>query len=217
MERVSIDDIEPAVPFGEDIDRRGLTEPLGTEDLALNRYALDPGQVFSGGLHAHLDQEEVFCVVSGTATFEAMAEVGAETETVEVGPGEAIRFAPGEFQQGHNESDEEVIALALGAPKGTTEGRVPQPCPECGESDVLAVVMGEGGNGASVSGVWCRSRDVIGRESAGLHRSGRISRVLFLIMISDGSTLIQPNQRCLTGTDESGELYLLLHQAYRYR
>jgi len=145
MQRASIHDIEPTVPFGEGIDRRGLAEPLGTTDLALNRYALEPGQVFSGGLHAHLDQEEVFYIVSGTATFEMQPEPTAGTETVEIGAGEAIRFAPGEFQQGRNEGDEPVVALALGAPKGTTEGRVPQPCPECGESDVLAVVMSDEG------------------------------------------------------------------------
>jgi mannose-6-phosphate isomerase-like protein (cupin superfamily)/ribosomal protein S27AE len=147
MQRVSIDDIDSTVPMGEGIDRRGLSEPLGTEELALNRYALEPGQAFAGGMHAHLDQEEIFYIVSGTATFETKAEATADSETVDVGAGEAIRFAPGEFQQGRNEGDEVVVALALGAPKGSSEGRVPQPCPECGESDVLAVTMTDEGMG----------------------------------------------------------------------
>jgi uncharacterized cupin superfamily protein len=130
---------------GGDLDRRGLSEPLGTSDVAINYYALDPGEAFSGGLHAHLDQEEVFYVIDGTATFEVKAEATAESETVEVSAGEAVRFAPGEFQQGRNESDDAVVALALGAPKDSTEGRIPRPCGECGDSDVLALAVGDDG------------------------------------------------------------------------
>jgi mannose-6-phosphate isomerase-like protein (cupin superfamily) len=145
MQKVSVDEIEPTGPGGGDLDRRGLSDPLGTTDMAINRYALAPGEGFSGGMHSHLDQEEVFLVIEGTATFETKPEATAESETVEVSAGEAIRFAPGEFQQGRNESDGEVVALAMGAPRESTEGRVPQPCPACGESDVMAVVMGDGG------------------------------------------------------------------------
>jgi mannose-6-phosphate isomerase-like protein (cupin superfamily) len=145
MEKIAIEDADGS-EVG-DADRRGLSDPLGTEDLALNYYALEPDQAFSGGLHAHLDQEEVFYVQEGTATFETKAEATAEGERVEVAAGEAIRFAPGEFQQGRNEGDERVVALALGAPKESTEGRVPQPCPECDESDVLAITMTDEGMG----------------------------------------------------------------------
>ncbi len=45
-------------------------------------------------------------VQSGTATFES-----ADGD-VRVGAGEAIRFAPGEWQRGHNEGDERVGACA---------------------------------------------------------------------------------------------------------
>jgi mannose-6-phosphate isomerase-like protein (cupin superfamily) len=142
MQHVDIDDVEPGT-MG-DADRRGLSEALGTSGLAVNYYALDPGEVFSGGLHTHLDQEEVFFVVEGTATFEHREEATAEGDTVAVGPGEAVRFAPGEFQQGRNEGDDRVVALALGAPRETSEGRVAQPCPEC-DSDVLAVRTSDDG------------------------------------------------------------------------
>jgi mannose-6-phosphate isomerase-like protein (cupin superfamily) len=144
MEHVDVSTIEPN-GMGEDLDRRELTGPLGTTDLAANYYALDPGEAFSGGLHAHLDQEEVFYVFAGTATFEHASDATSETETTAVGPDEAIRFAPGEFQQGRNEGDERVVALALGAPAGSTEVRVPEPCRECGDSDALAYVAGEDG------------------------------------------------------------------------
>ena len=145
MEKTAID--EAAQSEMGDADRRSLSEPLNTADLAMNHYALEPGEAFSGGLHAHLDQEEVFYIQEGTATFETKSEATVDSELVEVAAGETIRFAPGEFQQGRNESDERVVALALGAPKESTEGRVPQPCPECGESDVLAITMTDDGMG----------------------------------------------------------------------
>jgi mannose-6-phosphate isomerase-like protein (cupin superfamily) len=137
MEHVSVDDVEPQ-SMGGDVDRRGLADPLGATDVAINRYVLEPGEGFSGGLHAHLDQEELFYVVEGTATFEHRSEPAGESETITVEAGEAVRFAPGDYQQGRNESDEQVVALALGAPKETTEGRVAQPCPDC-DSDALAL------------------------------------------------------------------------------
>mgnify|MGYP000586770476 CR=1 FL=1 len=145
MQHIDTDEVEPMAMGGEELDRRGLSEPLGTTDFAMNYYALDPGEGFSGGLHTHLDQEEVFYVLEGTATFETKPEATADSETVDVGAGEAVRFAPGEFQQGRNESDDTVRALALGAPKDSTEGRIPQPCPECGDSDVLALAQGDDG------------------------------------------------------------------------
>jgi len=59
----------------------------------------------------------VFYVLSGTATFET------EAGEVTVDAGEAIRFVPGEFQQGSNRGDERVVALAPGAPSTRTPAR----------------------------------------------------------------------------------------------
>lgn len=137
MERVSIDDVEPSA-FGSDIDRRGLSDPLGTSDMALNRYRLDSGERFSGGLHAHMDQEEVFVIVEGEATFETT------DGEVTVGAGEAIRFAPGEFQSGKNDSDGAVVAFAMGAPRDSEDVRVPEDCPECDHDDMRAVPADDG-------------------------------------------------------------------------
>jgi mannose-6-phosphate isomerase-like protein (cupin superfamily) len=163
MQHVDIEDVERTSLGDGNLDRRVLSEPLDTSDLAVNYYALDPGDAFSGGLHAHLDQEEVFYVLEGTATFEHKPEPTAESETVEVGPGEAVRFPPGEFQQGRNEiseprsdgsedersessgGDERLVALALGGPRESTEIHVPQPCYDC-DSDVLAVNVGDDGS-----------------------------------------------------------------------
>jgi len=137
MEKVSISDVEPAA-FGSDIDRRGLSDPLGTEEFAINQYRLAPGERFSGGLHTHMDQEEVFVVVEGEAAFET------PDDEVAVGAGEAIRFGPGEYQSGYNDGDGELLAFAMGAPKGSEDVRVPQDCPECG-NDNMRAMPGEDG------------------------------------------------------------------------
>lgn len=139
MEKVNVDDTRDA--SGADGKRRSLTEPLGTEDVSLAFYSLDPGQGFSGGMHTHLDQEEVFYVQSGTAVFERL-----DGDDVEVGAGEIVRFAPGEYQHGFvpEDADEGVEALALGAPNPSTEVRVPTECEECGH-DALAVGFGDDG------------------------------------------------------------------------
>lgn len=137
MEHVAIDEIEPSA-FGNDVDRRALSDPLGTTDLAINRYRLEPGDRFSGGVHTHMDQEEVFAIVQGEATFETPAE------EITVSAGEAIRFAPGEYQSGKNESDETVVAFAMGAPRGSEDVRVPQDCPECGHDNMRAIPGDDG-------------------------------------------------------------------------
>lgn len=132
MEKVSINEVEPNA-LGSDIDRRGLSDPLGTEDFAINRYQLAPGERFSGGMHAHMDQEEVFVIVEGEATFETI------DGKVTVEDGEAIRFAPGEFQTGRNDSDSEIIVFAMGAPRDSEDIRIRQDCPECGHDNMRAI------------------------------------------------------------------------------
>ena len=137
MEKVTIDDVEPSA-FGRDIDRRGLSDPLGATDVAVNRYRLAPGERFSGGLHAHMDQEEVFLIVEGEATFETL------DDEITVGAGEAIRFAPGEYQSGYNDGDGELLAFALGAPRETEDVRIPRECPDCGNDNMRAIPGDDG-------------------------------------------------------------------------
>ncbi|WP_435346562.1 cupin domain-containing protein [Haloarchaeobius sp. HRN-SO-5] len=139
METVDIDDVEPAFFADSDVDRRGLSDHLNTQDLSINYYALEPGQSLSGGMHTHMDQEEVFYVVDGTVTFET------PDEEVAVGPHEAVRFARGDFQTSVNDGDEDAVVIALGAPRDSRDVRVPMECRECGESDTLQFVMDEDG------------------------------------------------------------------------
>ncbi|MXR50851.1 cupin domain-containing protein [Halovenus sp. WSH3] len=159
MEKVTIDDVRNEVnPLQVHDVRRPVSDELGTEHFAMNYFELSPGDSFSGGLHTHHDQEEVFYIESGTAEF----EVGKERENVTVEAGEVIRFAPGEFQTGYavEEDGNEVVGWALGAPApqhdweelesmihcqeceeelphGTTinaEGRFEFTCTECGNT-----------------------------------------------------------------------------------
>jgi len=146
MEKIAIDDVETG-GMG-DADVRRLADPLGTTDVAINHYALEPGERFSGGLHTHMDQEEVFYVLAGTATFETPASGSdgehASSDEVVVDAGELIRFAPGEYQSGKNAGEEPVRALALGAPKESEDVRVPETCRDCGHEN-MRFIPGEDG------------------------------------------------------------------------
>ena len=124
MERVSTDD--PDRRMGPSADKRALSGALGTTDLALNYYELAPGDAFGFGYHCHPDQEEVFYVLEGTATFET------EDGDVAVSAGEAVRFGPGEWQLGHNGGDERVVTLAMGAPRDAGETEMLRDCLDCG-------------------------------------------------------------------------------------
>lgn len=140
MQRVNIETLSSG--GDEDAVRWSVSDPLQAQNFAMNYYTLEPGEEFAGTLHAHLDQEETFYVLEGEATFETKPEPTEASKTVTVGQGEAIRFDPGEYQQGRNESDTTVRALALGMPQETTDIRIAAPCQECGESDVLKYVLG---------------------------------------------------------------------------
>ena len=155
MERTAIDKVEPAA-FGGGVDRRSLTDALGATDLAVNHYRIPPGEGFPSGLHAHGDQEELFVVLDGEATFETLVPRshagstadeggGREAATVTVAAGEAVRFAPGEYQSGRNAGNEDLTALALGAPRDSEDVRIPLACPECGH-DYLHPEVGEDGD-----------------------------------------------------------------------
>ncbi|MEF8781968.1 MAG: cupin domain-containing protein [Haloarculaceae archaeon] len=152
MEKVSIDGVEPGTTDDHRThDRRALTDALNTSDVAVVHYVLEPGERFSGSFHTHMDQEEIFLVVEGEATFETRApdtagtggEEPSETREITVEEGEAIRFAPGEYQTGWNDGDETVVAYALGGPRDSTDVRIAHiagygdvSCPECGHDSM---------------------------------------------------------------------------------
>jgi len=120
--------------MGANTVRKPLSRAIEAMGFAMTYFELAPGESFSGGLHTHMNQEEVFYVIEGTATFETM------DGDVEVGADEVVRFAPGEYQEGKNESDGRIRALALGAPQDAGETRSALPCEECGADYHVAVV-----------------------------------------------------------------------------
>lgn len=139
MRKVTVDEVEVSPVISPADVVRPLTEPLGTEDVAINRFELAPGEQFGFDYHRHLDQEEVFYVERGVATFET------EDGDVEVGAGELVRFAPGEFQLGRNLGEARVVALAIGAPRGSREIEYRRHCPACDESTIQAPEPGDDG------------------------------------------------------------------------
>jgi uncharacterized cupin superfamily protein len=137
MKRVDVDEVD-GVPDSATV-KRPLTRALGATNVALNRYELAPGDSFAYGYHRHSSQEEVFVIEQGTVTFET--EAGA----VEVDAGEAVRFGPGEFQQGVNRGDERVVALAIGAPQDSGDVEIRRHCPTCGERTSTTVESDDDG------------------------------------------------------------------------
>ncbi|UPV99378.1 cupin domain-containing protein [Halorussus gelatinilyticus] len=149
MKNVAIADVDPT-EFGDDAAVREGADRLGATDLAVNHYRIPPGEGFPSGLHAHGDQEEVFVVLDGTATFERLGPEREAADEIAVEAGEVVRFAPGEYQSGRNDGDELLVALALGAPPDSEDVRVPLDCPECGHGYLHPEAGGESeANGGS--------------------------------------------------------------------
>jgi uncharacterized cupin superfamily protein len=145
MEKTAIDDVDnQRNPLGVHSVRKPVSAALGAEHFAMNYFELEPGESFSGGLHTHQDQEEVFYVESGTATF----DVGRDGDQVVVDAGELVRFEPGEFQTGYNDQDEgRVVGWALGAPGATHDWDGLESvvdCRDCGEETVHDTDLVEG-------------------------------------------------------------------------
>ncbi|MFC7137718.1 cupin domain-containing protein [Halobaculum litoreum] len=117
-------------------------------DFAMTVFELEPGESFSGAPHKHLNQEELFYITEGTATWHTKADAGAEPEVFEVGAGEVVHFAADDvFQTGVNESDGVVKGFAMGVPGSRHEwekalGLVD--CPECGDETVHTFRVVEG-------------------------------------------------------------------------
>ena len=148
MQKVSID-------IDSDTGFQALSDALGTDGIAINFFERAPGERVGHCYHRHHEQEEVFYVISGTATFET------EDGDVRVEAGELVRFAPGEWQQGRNavveqssaanqnsmssgDCDDLLRVLALGAPREQGPTDLRRNCPECGERTPAEVESADG-------------------------------------------------------------------------
>lgn len=131
MERVDVESVDATGVGG--VTRRRLGDAIGTSDVAVNHYSVDPDERIAG-LHAHYDQEEVFVVLGGEVVFETL------DGGVTVSAGEAVRFPPGEYQSCTNPGDGDAgagvaVVLALGAPADSQDVRVPVRCSACGNGE----------------------------------------------------------------------------------
>lgn len=126
MKKIDIKNVDSRISPAK--ERRELADHLDADNVAVNYYFLEPDDKIGFGYHAHEKQEEIFYVQSGSVTFET------EDGEVEVGSGELIRFSPGEYQLGFNNSDSDAEVLAIGSPKDESQVKeVLKECQNCGE------------------------------------------------------------------------------------
>ena len=92
--------------------QRSVSGAAGLENVAVNRYEVEPGEAIPLAYHYHDHQEEVFYVLSGTLTVET------PEETYEVGADEAFVVEPDSPQRAHVPESAEAgaVALVVGAP-----------------------------------------------------------------------------------------------------
>lgn len=140
MKKINVNDVETPESTSPATVFRPLSSALETDGIALNYVELAPTESFGFGYHRHLDQEELFYILRGTATFET------ETGPVEVSGGELVRFAPGEFQLGRNLSEEQIAALTIGAPRDTTDIEYLRFCPACDDRTIQTASVRESEN-----------------------------------------------------------------------
>ena len=126
--------------MGVNSERRPVSRAVEGMGFAMVFFELRPGEAFSGAPHKHLNQEEIFYVYEGTATWTIKEGPGAEAETVTVGPNELIHFHEDDvFQQGANESDDVLRAISVGSPGARHEWEQALrliDCPECKKETV---------------------------------------------------------------------------------
>lgn len=133
MEKAAIEEVEEFLTNATVM--KPLSRAVGATDVAINYFEVEPGDAFSNTLHTHTDQEEIFFIISGTATWET-----DDGEFV-VEDGEIIRFGPGEYQHGYNDGSETIIALAIGAPQETETAYLE--CQKCGAREEPTMEMND--------------------------------------------------------------------------
>jgi mannose-6-phosphate isomerase-like protein (cupin superfamily) len=95
---------------GEGVRLSGdVTTAAGLEQSRARLWRLPPHT--AGRRHRDHEQEEVFVVVSGTLTM-----LLGDGDRVDVGPGSVVAVDPMTPLQVRNESDEELLLFAYGAP-----------------------------------------------------------------------------------------------------
>jgi mannose-6-phosphate isomerase-like protein (cupin superfamily) len=91
--------------FGE---MRWYSEALGSEQVSFSWRVMPPGTGGRGSYgHRHPGQEEIYFVISGTATFKVGDDV------FEAGPKTAVRMTGEAFYSVHNDTEDEIGLLLM--------------------------------------------------------------------------------------------------------
>jgi uncharacterized cupin superfamily protein len=106
-----LDELEWAKPSAGDQSRGIVRLSERLEHMRANIWRLPPGS--SGRRHAEHVQEEIFVVLSGTATI----ALGDPPQRIELPAGSAVIVEPGTPVQQRNESARDAVILAIGAPR----------------------------------------------------------------------------------------------------
>ena len=106
-----LDELEWAKPSAGDQSRGIVRLSERLEHMRANIWRLPPGS--SGRRHAERVQEEIFVVLSGTATI----ALGDPPQRIELPAGSAVIVEPGTPLQQRNESARDAVILAIGAPR----------------------------------------------------------------------------------------------------
>lgn len=108
-----LDELDWSKPSAGD-QSRGIVRLSDLLDhMRANVWRLPPRA--RGRRHAERVQEEIFVVLSGTATL----ALGEPAQAVDVRRGSFVIVAPGTPVQLRNDSDEDAVVLAIGAPAET--------------------------------------------------------------------------------------------------
>jgi mannose-6-phosphate isomerase-like protein (cupin superfamily) len=116
----SLDDVPDAFGGQYPGAMRFFTEQLETEQLAFTHRLMPPQTGGKGSYgHRHKTQEEVYFVISGTLQFKLGDDV------VDVGPGTAVRVAPGLLRSVWNEGPQDaeiiIVSVRLADPRADAE------------------------------------------------------------------------------------------------
>ncbi|MFA9426009.1 cupin domain-containing protein [Natronorubrum sp. A-ect3] len=90
-----------------------LKDELETDHLGISILELEPGGKGKAHDETHTGQEEIYCVVSGSAEI----ELADRDETVALETDDLIRLDPDESRQIFNRGDERAKLVLVGAPR----------------------------------------------------------------------------------------------------
>src|SRR5690242_13944421 len=103
-----VEDMAPKFGFAPNIESRFARKPLELEHSGISYFRVTPGYHVPFG-HHHVDQEEIYLVVNGSA------RMRLDDEIVEIRQWDALRVAP-EVVRGFEGGPDGAEIVAFGAP-----------------------------------------------------------------------------------------------------